>query len=345
MGTSCKSSKLIHGGLRYLESAQFKLVKECLLERKRLLHNAPELVKLIPFYIPVYTTSTRPAWLIWLGLSIYSLFSLKAFKIIGKHQWPLLDNIKTENLKTVFKYYDAQTDDQLLTRAVAKSAQRNGANFIYNADFIHASSNNKIHEVSYIKNQHRYTIKSHYIINCSGPWVKDTQDKIHPSLKLPSIDLVSGAHIVIDTGTTQGAYYLEAKDKRAVFVLPWKGSYTLIGTTEAIHKDSADNVTARRQDVTYLIDVYNQYFHKKISERNIVDEFAGLRVLPKNDSSTFNKSRESLIIESADCPGLITLIGGKLTAYRAAAEQVVGKIKLPKKRPVETTRSTKISIL
>lgn len=328
-----------------MESGQFSLVKECLLERKRLLHNAPELVKLIPFYIPVYTTSTRPAWLIWLGLSIYSLFSLKPFQIVDKHQWPSLDNINTANLKTVFKYYDAQTDDQLLTRAVAKSAQRNGANFIYNADFIHASSNNEIHELSYIKNQQRHTVKSHYIINCSGPWVNDTQDKIQPHLKLPSIDLVSGAHIVVDINTTRGAYYLEAKDRRAVFVLPWKDKYTLIGTTEAIHKDTADNVTASKQDVAYLIDVYNQYFNRPINEKNIVDEFAGLRVLPKNDASTFHKSRESLIIESADCPGLITLVGGKLTAYRAAAEQLVAKIKLPKKHPKKNTRDTEIGIL
>jgi len=149
MGTSCKSSKLIHGGLRYLESGQFVLVKECLQERQRLLKNAPELVKLIPFYIPVYRNSSRPGWMIWLGLSIYTLFSLKPFKSIPKKQWPLLDNIKTKNLSHVFKYFDAQTDDQLLTQSVAKSAQSYGAELIYNANFISSNYHNKLHLINY----------------------------------------------------------------------------------------------------------------------------------------------------------------------------------------------------
>ena len=338
MGTSCKSSKLIHGGLRYLESGQLRLVRECLLERKRLLKNAPELVKLIPFYIPVYGNSSRPSWKIWLGLCIYSLLSLKPFEIVKKSQWPLLDHIQTKNLQHVFKYYDAQTDDQLLTQSVAKSAQNYGAEFIYSADFKNSEFQKKSHSIQYLKDEKTHTIESKYLINCSGPWIEETQKKIQPTLDVPTIELISGSHIIVDTSTTQGAYYIETKDKRAVFVIPWKDKHTLIGTTETVYKDTIDNIHATKKDINYLINTYNENFINKISEENIIDTFCGLRVLPKNSVSMFKKSRDRLIVESESCPGLITLIGGKLTAYRACAEQVISKIKIDEKSPRNNTQ-------
>ena len=127
LGTSSKSSKLIHGGLRYLESGQFKLVRECLQERKHLLKSAGSLVRLVPFYIPVYANSSRPPWLIRLGLMIYTLFSGMTFKSIPTNQWQHLDGLKTEGLKKVFQYYDAQTDDQQLTEHVMSQAIKLGA--------------------------------------------------------------------------------------------------------------------------------------------------------------------------------------------------------------------------
>jgi len=342
MGTSCKSSKLIHGGLRYLESGQFRLVRECLLERNRLLKNAHKLVKLIPFYIPVYSDSSRPSWKIWLGLCIYSLFSFKSFQIVKKSQWSLLDHIKTKNLKHVFKYYDAQTDDQLLTQAVANSAQNYGAEFIYSADFNSSKFQHGSHIIHYMKDGEKHTISSKYLINCSGPWIVETQQKIQPKLDIPAIELISGSHIIVDKITTQGAYYLETKDQRAAFVIPWKEKYTLIGTTETVHTDTIDNISATKKDINYLIDLYNKSFNVKISEKNIIDTFCGLRVLPKNSAAIFNKSRDSLIVESKSCPGLITLIGGKLTAYRASAELVVSKINIDEKRPKTNTRKIKL---
>ena len=344
MGTSCKSSKLIHGGLRYLESGQLRLVKECLQERNLLLKNAPELVKLIPFYIPVYRSSSRSSWKIWLGLCIYSLFSLKPFEIVKKTQWPSLDHIKTKELKFVFKYYDAQTDDQLLTRSVAKSAKNLGAKFIYNANFTSANFQCKSHIINYVKDTKEHTISAKYLINCSGPWVEETQKKIQPKLSIPAIELISGSHIIINIKTTQGAYYIETKDKRAVFVIPWKEEHTLIGTTETAHTGTTDNIPASKDDINYLIDAYNKNFNIKINEKNIIDTFCGLRVLPKNSSSIFNKSRDSLAVEDSSCPGLITLIGGKLTAYRASAELIISKIDIEKKHPEANTRKTKLGV-
>ncbi len=327
MGTSCKSSKLIHGGLRYLESGQFKLVKECLNERKRLLKNSPSLVKLIPFYIPVYKKSLRPAWLIWLGLCLYSLFSFKPFSVIKHSEWPTLDNLNLKKIKTIFKYYDAQTDDKKLTQAVIKSASKLGADIIYNTEFISSSIKQKKHLLTYKQNQQQYTVECRCIVNCSGPWVTLVQQKISPTLNMPEINFVAGTHIIINKKNQHGIYYLEAPDKRAVFVMPWKNNTTLIGTTEKNYTGNPDNIAPTQEEKNYLLETYNHYFNTPLTHNNIIDAFAGLRVLPVSDKSDFNKPRESLIIHNSTVPALITLIGGKLTAYRASSEDVLNQIK------------------
>jgi len=346
LGTSCKSSKLIHGGLRYLESGQFKLVYECLRERKRLLNNAPELVKLIPFYIPVYSSSTRSPWLIWLGLSLYSLLSFNKFSIINKNNWKNIDGLNIEDIKCIYKYYDAQTDDQKLTQAVIKSAQKLGANIMYDTTFINSVIQDNKHNLTYVQNKKKDFVTCHCIVNCTGPWVTATQEKIKPILKMPSIELIAGAHIIVDTPVDQGAYYIEAADRRAVFVMPWKDQQTLIGTTERAYSDSADNVTPTENEKLYLLDTYNSHFKTQLTMQNIIESFAGLRVLPESNRSTFNKSRESLIINNTSSPGLITLIGGKLTAYRASSEEALIRIKkiigLPENHKSCNTRDTKL---
>lgn len=335
LATSSKSSKLIHGGLRYLESGQFNLVRECLRERKHLLRNAPHLVKLLPFHIPVYSSSSRPAWLIWLGLFIYSLFSFKLFSFVNKKQWKELDNISLKNLTHVFKYYDAQTDDQQLTQAVISSAIRYGARVIYNAEFIKSETHNDLHQLTYTENENTFRVKSSFIINCSGPWTHLVQNKITPKLNLPDIDLVAGSHIIIKNKLLNGAYYIEAEDRRAVFFLPWKDKFTLIGTTERRHNDSPDNLKPTEEEIIYLLKAYNQHFNRNISREDIHSAFAGLRVLPGNGNSAFKKSRDSLIIKNKGTPGLITIVGGKLTAYRAGAEEIINIVK--KRMPIDNT--------
>jgi len=323
MGTSSKSSKLIHGGLRYLESGQFSLVKECLIERKHLLKNAPDLVKLTAFYIPVYSHSLRPAWMIWAGLLIYSALSLKPFSIIKKSAW---HKLKLKNIKTIFKYYDAQTDDKKLTQAVVNSALKQGAKIVYHAEFIKSCAQNDSHHLIYKKGQQHINIKCSCIVNCSGPWLESTQSNISPALNIPAVEFIAGTHIIVNRTTKKGIYYVEAKDKRAVFIMPWKNKHTLIGTTERKYTGSADNITPTSEEKTYLLETYNRYFESAISDKNIIDSFAGIRVLPADSKSSFNKSRDSIIIHNSDRPGLITLIGGKLTAYRASSEEVLLQI-------------------
>lgn len=327
MGTSCKSSKLIHGGLRYLESGQFKLVRESLKERSHLLRNAPQLVKLIPFYIPVYKNSLRPAWLIWLGLCIYSMFSLKAFSRVKKEHWKALDGIKQEGLKAVFKYYDAQTDDKQLSQQVIHSAEKYGAKIIYQAAFITSHAIENKHYLTYRKNNQTLSVQCKCIVNCSGPWIESIQDKITPRLAIPALELVAGTHLIINKPLLCGAYYLEADDKRAIFVMPWKGKLTLIGTTETIYSGNIDKLAPTKDEITYLLNTYNKHFNCHIEMQHILHSFAGLRVLAKSEQAIFNQSRESMILHNNTQPMLISLVGGKLTTYRSSAEQVLLKIK------------------
>ncbi|MCW9013696.1 MAG: FAD-dependent oxidoreductase [Gammaproteobacteria bacterium] len=326
LGTSSKSSKLIHGGLRYLESGQFKLVRECLQERKHLLASAPELVKLVPFYIPVYTESRRSSWRIWLGLVIYSLFSGKGFKIIPRHQWQTLDNIKTGNLKTVFQYYDAQTNDQQLTEKVITQAQHLGTHIETSALFTSAECSKDYCTISYLKNQQHKTINSRLIINAAGPWANQILQKITPAQTIRDVDLVLGTHIVVANQLQQGMYYLESPtDGRAVFVMPWQGQ-TMIGTTEHFFNHSPDMVEPPETDISYLIDVYNHYFNQPVTRSQVSDAFAGLRVLPKQTGNIFSRPRNTIIHYDRLKPVVFTLYGGKLTAHRATARQVIAVV-------------------
>ncbi|TNF36969.1 MAG: FAD-dependent oxidoreductase [Gammaproteobacteria bacterium] len=324
LATSSKSSKLIHGGLRYLESGQFRLVRECLLERDYLLKEYPELVKFVPFHIPVYAHTRRPPWIIRLGLLIYSLFSGKGFSTIKKSHWQELDQLKTDQLKTVFQYYDAQTNDQLLTQAVMQDAQALGAELITEARFHSARCDANACHVRYEHENATREVTGKLLINTSGPWVNQVLQAIEPRPSMLEIELVLGTHIEIARPLHHGMYYLEApQDQRAVFVMPWQNN-TLIGTTETLFHDIPENTSPPAADIEYLLSVYNHYFSPAITPADIVNSFAGLRVLPAARDSAFHRPRDTIIHhDNRDNPRVFSLYGGKLTAHRATARQLL----------------------
>lgn len=321
LATSSKSSKLIHGGLRYLESGQFKLVHECLREREHLIAST-SLVKRVPFYIPVYTSTRRSPWLIGLGLTLYSLLSGTGFRRVQRDQWPTLDGLKTEQLRTVFRYYDAQTDDQALTEYVMQQAVAQGAELHTDAEFIDAHCSDTQCEVNYRQHGQTQQLQCRTLINAAGPWVNEVLDKITPTPSRLNMDLVLGSHIVVTGHLTQGLYYLESPaDGRAVFVMPWQ-DHIMIGTTEHVFNGSPDQVQVPEQDVDYLIDVYNHYFSHPVSRADVIDRFAGLRVLPHSDDDPFSRARDTRIHPATPGARVYTLYGGKLTAHRATAHQL-----------------------
>jgi len=347
-GTSSKSSKLIHGGLRYLESSQFSLVRKSLKERAVLCRIAPNLVKLRPFYIPIYKNTTRRPWQIRLGLTLYAILGglrkENLFKVISRKKVSRMDELEQAKLQKVYKYNDGQTNDVSLTKAVMESAKSLGVNVLCSARVVSIIKNNSGFNVVYKYGENEINVQTKIIINASGPWVNEVQKLIKPNeesgiVKTLDVDLVQGTHIIIDADEPSGIYYLEAADKRAVFVMPYEFNgklKTMIGTTEKLFKGNADDVKPTDEEVEYLLNVYKSYFPK---EKNIkvINQFAGLRVLPKNDGSMFSRPRDTVLHWAV--PGFLTLYGGKLTAYRSTSELVVDKIKphLGKKQRIAHT--------
>lgn len=347
-GTSSRSSKLIHGGLRYLESAQFGLVRECLYERSLLLKNAPQLVELKPFYIPRYSETSRAAWQIRAGLALYStLGGLSAetrFKLVPRRDWDKLDGLDREDLQKVFRYFDAQTDDELLTKAVMRSAQSLGADLEMPAEFMGAERSGNDYIVRYRTEMQESECHARLLINAAGPWVNEVLKKISPKVSALDIDLIQGTHIILEGSVSQGIYYMEApEDKRAVFVMPWKDKL-MVGTTESYFHGNPAKVIPLAKEKTYLIQTLGFYFprYRQITHQDIVESFAGLRVLPKIEGSTFLRPRDTIFhTDQADNPRLATIYGGKLTAYRATAEKLIDEFSfvLPSRKAVADTRN------
>ncbi len=321
--TSSRSSKLLHGGLRYLQTGQLKLVYECLHERERLLKNAPELAHINWFYIPVYRHSRFRPWKIFAGLSLYRLlsgdwFGHGAFRIVPRSAWHALAGLDTRDLQAVFAYQDGQTDDRLLTEAVKNSAQTLGVDCCCPAELVTAArSNDGGYDVHLRLADSERSVHTRTIINASGPWVNDVLQRCGGTMRL-EMECVQGAHLVLQQQISEQCFYLEApQDGRAVFVLPWYGK-TLLGTTETPFRAAPETTQPLQQEIDYLLAVLRHYFPK--ADTTVAEAFSGLRVLPADAERAFARSRDTRFLDEN---GLISLYGGKLTAYRATCEKLV----------------------
>lgn len=351
-GTSSRSSKLIHGGLRYLETGQFALVRECLRERALLLQLAPDLVKLQPFYIPVYKdTRRRPAQL-RLGLALYAalggLAAANRFRTVPRREWSTLDGLNTDGLQKVFQYWDAQTDDRLLTRAVMASAQSLGTRLVMPATFTGAELTDKGCTITYTHAGSEHTCEAAVLVNAAGPWVNQVLAKIRPHIEPRRIELVQGTHLVLDGAVTHGIYYMEApRDGRAVFAMPWNGNL-LLGTTETPYTGEPATVAPLPQEQDYLLETLSHYFpaYRSAQHARIIDAYTGLRVLPRNDTTAFKRPRDTVLhTDRLDRPRVLTIYGGKLTSYRATAEKVIKRLQsnLPEGNAIASTRRLQLS--
>ncbi|MCL1140092.1 glycerol-3-phosphate dehydrogenase/oxidase [Shewanella pneumatophori] len=337
--TSANSSKLIHGGLRYLESGQLPLVRKSLAERKALLQLAPSLVNPIPFYIPVYENSRRSPWTIRAGLSLYALLSefdaLGQFKSIPSVHWSKIKGLKLQGLKALYQYWDAQTDDKLLTEAVIKNARSLGAQIIEHAkcttieqhkghckvgyQLVEAAGNNAVTET--------VQVEALAVINAAGPWVNEVLACVKPQIAAEAIEWVQGSHLLLDIPANDGILYLESCfDQRVIFVMPWNGQ-TLVGTTETVLEQLSGKPQITEAETDYLLGIYQHYFSEfgdvEALKARVVDSFCGVRVLPKQTGNAFDRPRDTLQKNQASHPNLLSLYGGKLTTYRTTATEVI----------------------
>jgi glycerol-3-phosphate dehydrogenase len=325
-GTSSRSSKLIHGGLRYLESAQFQLVRESLAERAILLSVAPHLVELVEFFIPIYRETTRRAWEIRAGLSLYAvlggLVKDARFSRVPHGKWEALDGITTDGLVAVFRYHDGQTDDARLVRAVLRSAEELGARVECPAELVAAERLDQGWRARIRGHDGEREVECGILVNAGGPWASEVQSRVRGAPTAPAVDLVGGTHIELDGALERGVYYVEApRDRRAVFAIPWKG-HTLVGTTETPFKGDPAAVAPLESEVDYLLEVFRHYFPQRRGP--VRNSFAGLRVLPRGPGRAFSRPREVVLsLDDEKRPTFVGIYGGKLTGYRATAHKVL----------------------
>lgn len=323
--TSRASSKLIHGGLRYLESGQLHLVYHSLQERQHLLRNAPQLVKAVRFYIPIYRHTRRRPWQIRAGLSLYALLTglqpQARFRSVPRSEWSTLGGLEQRDLQAVFQYWDGQTDDAALTRAVANSAERLGARCVQHCELLNAErqadGSFRLHLRS-AGGDWYCTTRS--LVNATGPWVNELLARCTPRPPERALSWVKGTHILLPPADLPGIFYLEApSDGRAVFVMPWRGE-TLVGTTEVEVSDPRPEPS--QSEIDYLLNTVRHYFPAHPQE--VRGSFAGVRVLPAGSGHAFSRARESIIETFREGNAeLISIYGGKLTTYRYTAAEVL----------------------
>ena len=321
--TSSWSSKLIHGGLRYLENYEFKLVAESLREREVITQIAPAITKPLPFVIP-HTKKLRSKLLIRLGLFLYDNLGgktkiPKSSKIIFAKQY---QNILQSKFTEGFRYYDVQVDDKKLVEMNIDNAKKMGAIIAEDTKVINANRIDNYWEITLNNNE---KIKSKILINAAGPWINEIVNNVLKINAKKSIRLVRGSHIITKKlYDEEVAFTLQNEDNRIVFVIPYKGKYSLIGTTE-VDVDTPDNPSISNEEKIYLINTINNHFIKQISQEDIVETYSGIRPLIEDFKEATKVTRDyifDLNEDNSQAP-LLNIYGGKLTTYRKLAENVL----------------------
>lgn len=333
-GTSSSSSKLIHGGLRYLEHYEFRLVKEALAEREVLLNKAPHLVSPLKFVMP-HRPHLRPAWMIRCGLFMYDHLSKrntlpKARKVKFDGHAPF-----TNSITKGFQYHDCWVDDSRLVVMNAIDAHNRGASIevqsqCHNLSFDKDLGRWRLSIFNKIE-QRSYDILASNIVNASGPWLNSFLDSAAQDIKpARNIRLIKGSHIIVPRfEELDEAYILQNEDKRVVFVLPYLDHFSIIGTTDKEYQGKPEDVAIEDWEVDYLIKVYNQHFKRSISREDIQSTYSGVRPLcddESNDPSAITRDYTLELHQESESNALLSIYGGKITTYRKLSEAVLNKL-------------------
>lgn len=332
--TSSASSKLIHGGLRYLEYFHLRLVRESLMERERLLAIAPHLVERRRFVLP-YRSRLRPAWAVRLGLFLYDWMGRRSTlgPSEGVHfaESPYGRPLRP-TLRFGFAYTDCTTDDSRLVILNAKDAAERGADIRVGHRLVSATREGTgwRAEIRDDRGGAAYAVTARAIVNAAGPWVGEVlRDRLGAG-SARAMRLVKGSHIVVPRlYEGEQAYALQHADRRLVFVIPYLRDFTLIGTTDVPWSGEPGPVAIEPMEMEYLCDVVNRAFQRSIGPAEVVWSFAGIRALQDDGSKRASAVTRDYALD-LDAPGdvapSLSIVGGKLTTYRILAEQVLEKL-------------------
>ncbi|MEG2885331.1 MAG: glycerol-3-phosphate dehydrogenase [Acinetobacter sp.] len=329
--TSSASSKLIHGGLRYLEHKEFRLVREALAEREVLLAKAPHIIRPMRFIMP-HRPHLRPAWLIRTGLFFYDHLG-KREKLLGSNNVYFKEDSPLNSAITRgFEYSDCAVDDSRLVVLNAMHAREKGAEVVTRTRCLSAQREGQYWVVDLENAQGQFQIKAKVLVNAAGPWVAQF---IKQDLQLQSpygIRLIQGSHIIVPK-LYEGdkAFIMQNDDRRIVFAIPYLDQYTMIGTTDHEYQGDPAQVKITQEEIDYLIEVSNAHFKKQLTQADIVSTFAGVRPLcddeSDNPSAITRDYTLALSKEADDQAPLLSVFGGKLTTYRKLAESAMQQLK------------------
>jgi glycerol-3-phosphate dehydrogenase len=316
--TSSATTKLIHGGLRYLEGLHIGLVRESLRERGWLIEHARELVKPIEILLPIYNDSPRSRIEIRIGLVLYDLLAgrhnIEGHRVLTADEIVALAPLERRGLRGGFSYWDAQVDDSRLARTVVESARRDGATAREHTAVVGIEEDDDGWRIrTSAGDVQRFVL----VINAAGPWMNKLLDA--NDIRAPyRLSLVRGTHIVLREQVSRVGVLLQSVDDRRVFfVLPWKGT-TLVGTTEVLQRDP-DETAPTAEEIEYLTARFNRYFRGKIGLSDVASAFAGARPLVGRASDPSAIGREYRVVRRGN---LINVFGGKMTTFMALARRV-----------------------
>ncbi|MFD1981219.1 glycerol-3-phosphate dehydrogenase [Mesorhizobium newzealandense] len=333
-GTSSRSGKLVHGGLRYLEYYEFRLVREALIEREVLLEAAPHIIWPMRFVLP-HSPEDRPAWLVRLGLFLYDHLGgrkrLPGTRTLNLRTAPEGAPIKDE-FKRGFEYSDCWVDDARLVVLNALDARQRGARVLTRTACVAARREGGLWSIDMQDGRTgaMTKVRARALVNAAGPWVNDIVSRVAGQNSTRNVRLVKGSHIVVPKfWEGRQAYLIQNSDKRVIFVNPYENDLALIGTTDIPYEGRPEEVAAEANEVEYLIKVVNRYFKRQLTPQDVVYSFSGVRPLYDDNADNPSAVTRDYIFE-LDAPNggapLLSVFGGKITTFRKLSEHALEKI-------------------
>ena len=345
-GTSSRSGKLIHGGLRYLEYYEFRLVREALIEREVLLNAAPHIVWPMRFVLP-HSPEQRPAWMVRLGLFLYDHLGGRK-KLPGCRNIDLRRDPEGEAIKPAytraFEYSDCWVDDARLVVLNALDAQARGARVMTRTAATSARRSGGGWEGEFKSADGRKSqVMAKALVNAAGPWVEDVLGRVSGVNSARRVRLVKGSHIIVPKfWNGPQAYLFQNHDKRVIFVNPYEGDKALIGTTDIPYEGKAEDVAIEDREIDYLLAAVNRYVKTQLTRTDVVHQFSGVRPLYDDNSDNPSAVTRDYVFEVDGNPPMLSVFGGKITTYRKLAEHALDKLVpfFPAMRPPWTAGTT-----
>jgi glycerol-3-phosphate dehydrogenase len=338
-GTSSRSSKLVHGGLRYLQHFDIGLVREALVERQINVNLAPHLVRPLRFVVPAFD-GTRPDRIVGLGLNMYDVMAVRRRRTRSEEDWSparhraisgaevaeLVPALAERAPTGGYLFYDCQTDDARLVLTVLAEAERFGAVAANRVEAVELTPRGVRARDTETGEEHE--LRAANVVNATGVWADRLRPaELHDEAEVPVIRPSRGTHLIVESAALPmvAGTIAPAGGNRAVFVLPWLGQ-TLIGTTDNDYEGELDHIRPGEEDLAYLLDAVNEFFRLSLSKRDVVGAYAGVRPLISSGDprKSVDISRKAELYETSS--GLITITGGKLTTWRRMAKQAVDRI-------------------